>query len=327
MIFALAACRVTWGVPEAADCEGDAPSGDVWIYTSIYPEVVAKLDADLRRRFPGLEPHFLQAGSEKVALRYEAELAAGGSPACVLATSDPAWIDNLARRGVLIPHLAPNVLHLAREHVHPDGLWTTLRHGLVVLGTHSDVADAPQSFADLMHPRFAGRLSSGDPSASGSAFTLWSTLVHDQGWPYVEALDDAGLIAAGGNGAVLARIASRERDVGLLLLENLLDGQRRGDPVTVVFPSDGAVLVPGPIAIPAGCPNPLAARAVIDTWLSPEGQALLVDGGMYAVLPGLPPPTGAPPLGTVAVRPFGPDRLDVDGAAFKARFLSILDGP
>ncbi len=101
-----------------------------------------------------------------------------------------------------------------------------------------------------------------------------------------------------------ARIETGERPVGILLLENILAARRKGSPIEAVFPSDGAVAVPGPVAIPAGCPNPRAAEAVVDWLLAEEAQTLIARGDMYPVLPGVPPPPGAPPLDTIAVRPW-----------------------
>ena len=73
------------------------------------------------------------------------------------------------------------------------------------------------------------------------------------------------------------------------------------------FPTDGAVSIPGPIALTATCGNPTAAAAVYDLVLSPAGQELMRQGDMYSVLPSIPPPDGAPPLNTLAVRPWTPE--------------------
>src|SRR5690606_32190647 len=150
--------------------------------------------------------------------------------------------------------------------------------------------------ADLADPTFKGRITMGDPLASGTMLSTLAFWIDDGGWARIEALRDNDLIASGGNSSVLTRLETREREVGVLLLENLLVAQRKGSPTVTVFPEDGAIAVPGPIALTADCRNPVAARAVYDFVLSEAGQAAMVGGDMYGVLPTSPPPQGAPPL-------------------------------
>jgi iron(III) transport system substrate-binding protein len=294
----------------------------------MYPHVVERLEALVRERHPGLEPRFFQAGSEKVAQRVEAEWAAGSSPACVLLTSDPFWYARLDREGRLQPYLPPTALRIDRSLVDPDGAWLAARLSLMVLAVNGErvpAAERPTTFADLADPRFRDRITVGDPLASGTSFTWLAFAAESPGWPFVEALEANGLVAAGGSSAVLPRLDTGERPVGAILLENLLAAEHTL--AVPVFPTDGAVLVPGPVAITAGCPNPAGARAVVDTVLSPEGQAVMTSGDMYAVLPDVPPPDGAPALQDLAVRawPAGfVDRVSEGAAELKDRWAALV---
>lgn len=307
------ACRVEFGAPGGPAVRAGpdaAPTGEVWVYTSMYPEVLDALEVLIEARLPGVQPLWFQAGSEKVAQRVEAEWAAGGSPACLLMTSDPFWYARLADQGRLQPHLTPNVLQIDHALVDEDALWVAARRSLVVLAVNASIPEAerPGSFADLADPRWNGKITAPDPLASGTAFTWLAFQLRARDWAYVDALRRNALVAAGGNSAVLARVVSGERPVGVILLENLLTAEPPG--VVTVLPSDGAVVVPGPIAMTADCRNPVAARAVYDLLMSPEGQKLLVVGDMYAALPSLPPPDGAPPLDVIPVAPWMPHMVD-----------------
>jgi iron(III) transport system substrate-binding protein len=305
LLLCWSACRVEFGPPGGtAAPAGDAPSGEVWIYTSMYPSVIESFEALLRQELPQIEPRFYQAGSEKVAQRIEAEWTAGGSPACLVLTSDPFWYVRSARAGRLQRHLAPDVLRIDRALVDPDGTWATARLSLMVLAVPESMPaqERPRRFSDLADPRFAGRITIGDPLASGTTYTWLAFMLQEGGWTLVDQMRANGLVAAGGSSAVLGRITSGERPVGALLLENLLSAD--GTVAVPVFPEDGAVLVPGPIALTAECRNPVAARAIYDLILSRAGQQLIVAGDMYSPLPSLPPPQGAPPLTELAVRPW-----------------------
>ena len=70
-----------------------------------------------------------------------------------------------------------------------------------------------------------------------------------------------------------------EKDAGIILLENLLQAreQNPGAPIEIVYPEDGAILVPSPIAIMKTTAAPAAARRVYDFFLSDAGQSALVE--------------------------------------------------
>ncbi len=307
-----AACRVEWGPPGGgASAEGPV---ELWVYTSVYPEVLQTLEGPLQAAVPGARVQFFQGGSEKVAARFEAEEEGGGSPACVLLTSDPAWLEDLTARGRLRPYVSPRALELDRAFVTPT--WTAARLSLMVMA-----GPAPGSWAELADPAHQGRFSSGDPLASGTTFSTLAAWEQAFGWPWVERLSANGWMAAGGSSAVIARMKSGERPIGVVLMENLL---ARGIPYTL--PAEGAVPVPGPAAIPAGCAHPLLAMAVVDWLLSPEAQALFVAGQMYSPFPGAAPPAGAPPLEQLprmALPPGFWSTLAAEGPALKDRFRGL----
>jgi iron(III) transport system substrate-binding protein len=323
-------CRVEIGAPaDAVEASAvEAPRGEVWIYTSMYQPVIDAIDPQIRERWPDLDPQWYQAGSEKVAQRVETEWAAGGSKACLLLTSDPFWYADLARQGRLQPYLAPNVLHVERGLTDPDGYWVASRISLMVLavnGARLAPEARPRRFADLAAPAWKGRVTMPDPLASGTAFTTLAFWSRDPGWDFVAALRDNDLVAAGGNSSVMTRLESGEKDAGVLLIENVLAGRRKGSPVEVILPEDGAIAVPGPIALTAGCPNPGGARAVYDFLLSADGQRAFVAGDLYAARPEIEPPAGAPPLSAIAVQPwssaFVAEMLD-QRAALKDRWAA-----
>ncbi len=310
-LLLLLSCRVEFGPPEQAR-SGEA--AEIWLYTSIYEEVLATMRPLWERDLPDLRIEVYQAGSEKVAQRFEAELAAGGSRACVLASSDPAWYADLARRELLAPYLAPATAAMDKRWLDPQGRYFTMRVSLMVLA--STVQPAPASFRELAEPAWQGLVSTPDPLASGTAFTSWSALDAAYGADWMQQARGQGLIAQGGNSSVLARMESGERPVGMILLENLL--LKPDSPAKAILPADGAVAVSGPVAIAAGCADVHGAERFVAWLISPQAQQAIVAGGMHSPLPALPPPTGAPPLEEITLFPV-PEELD--SQAFKARWV------
>jgi iron(III) transport system substrate-binding protein len=312
LIALLLSCRVEVGRP--AQVQAEEPTGPVqlWVYTSLYQEVIDQLQPAAKQALPDVELLFFQGGSEKVAQRWEAEHEAGGSRACLIATSDPGWYVDLSRRGLLRTYITPRALDLPRPWVRPT--WATVRLGMMVMA--STVEPAPSAFRELVDPAWRDRYSSGDPLSSGTTFTTVSAWERIYGEEHSARLQQNGWVKAGGNSAVLGRMESGERPIGVLLLENLLlkPGRAR-----VIWPEDGAVPIPGPLAIPSDCPSPAAAERVYDWLFSDAAQQLIVQGAMYSPFPELPPPKGAPALSELHQMELPADFLDWMASGSEAR--------
>jgi iron(III) transport system substrate-binding protein len=310
-------CRIESAAPghgnrQAQASSQQAPSGELWVYTSMYRQVLDALEPLLRERMPDVRIHWYQAGSEKVSSRLEAERAAGGVRADVLLTSDPFLYERLRRQDALLRYASPYALRIPRSLVDPDAHWVSARLSTMVLVHREEETDVPRSFAALADPAFRGQVAVGDPLTSGTAFTWAVFLAERYGEAWFEALRANEVVVAGGNAAVLQKVESGEVKAGVLLLENALAAKERGSRLAVVWPEDGAVVIPGAVAIFAGTPNPAAARAFVDLLLSPEGQALIVErGDMHAVDPRLPGPGGLFPLEELLLRsqPWTEERL------------------
>ena len=314
-LVVLAACRIESAAPAdapAATAHEGEPSGEVWVYTSMYRHVLDAFEPLLKEKLPRVQVHWYQAGSEKVASRLEAERAAGAVRADLLATADPFLFERLAREGALARYASPNVLRVPRSLVELDGRYAAARLSTMVL-VHRKGSPAPASFADLASERWKGRAALGDPLTSGTAFT-WAVFMREKyGEGFFEQLRQRGAFVAGGNAAVLQKVESGEADAGVLLLENALTARARGSPIELVWPEDGAVVIPGYVAIFQTTRNPVAAKALVDVLLSPEGQRIIVEkGDLHAVDPRLPGPRGEPALEPLMARaqPWSPELVE-----------------
>lgn len=287
LLLLFSACRLEMGPPGHA-AEGERPT--VWVYTAIYQDQVDQFAAAVAADLPDIDVQWFQGGSEKVAQRWEAEHSAGRSPACILATSDPSWYVDLTRRDLLRPYVSPRALELPRDWVTPT--FAPHRVDLMVLGAGKE-GPAPKSFSELKDPAWNGTFSSGDPFSSGTSFTTVSAWDQVYGPDFLNQLQANGWVRAGGNSAVVGRIESGEKPVGVVLLNNLLT---KPDSARIIFPEDGAVPIPGPLAIPTDCPAPDAAERVVDWLMGETAEALVIKARMHSPFPGAPPPEGVPPL-------------------------------
>ena len=322
-----AGCRIETASPggAAVAAKTGAPSGEVWVYTSVYRHVLDALEPQLKEALPGVTIHWFQAGSEKVAAKLEAELAAGGTPCDVLVTSDPFLYERFKNERRWLRYVSPNGVRTPSRYVDPDGHYAAVRLSTMVL-VHKAGTPAPLSFAALATPEWKGEVALGDPLTSGTAFTWAVSMEQALGAKYFEQLRANEARVAGGNAAVLQKIEGGEAKVGVLLLENALAAKAKGSPIEIAWPSDGAVVVPGYAGIMASTQHAEAAKAFVDTLLSPAGQKIIAEvGDMHAVDPRVPGPRGSVSLDELVTRsaPWGEPILQhglEDGARVKAAF-------
>jgi iron(III) transport system substrate-binding protein len=276
----------------------------IWIYTSIYKEVIAEMKPELDKAMPDdVEVRWFQGGSENVAARISMEMAAGRTQADLILTSDPFWYLELIKTGKLLAYDSPVARLVPAQFQDPDHAFVTVRMPVMAIGYNPEAVrleDSPHSWKDLTQARWKGKLSMGSPLESGTSFTATALLSRMFGWEYFTDLRKQELVAAGGNSSVITRIETRERPVGVVLLENILKARKKGSPVQAVYPDEGLIPVPSPIAIAADTRNPELAKKAYDWFFSAAAQKAIVHGSMYSPVGGMPSPEGARPWAEVS---------------------------
>jgi iron(III) transport system substrate-binding protein len=338
LLLVLAACRVEIGPPERPAPpenteQGEKPSGKITIYTSLYRPVIEQIEPLLRTALPDVQVEWLQAGSEKIATRLDAELAAGAPRADLVMTSDPLWYERLWREGHLLPHASIRALAMPRELVHPEGAFVTSRISTMVIAYNERLVkaeEAPRTFAALFDERWRGKVTIPDPLGSGTAFTTLAFLVAREE-STIERMKAARTIASGGNTTAITRLESGEHAVGFVLLENVLMAKKAGSPLAYSVPEEGAVLIPGPIAILKKTANPRAARAVYDAVLGEAVQRAIVKGAMHSPFDGVPAPEGAPSIEELLETdyrwtPKFVERASAEGHELRKHFSEVMGG-
>lgn len=293
-------------------CGGD-DRRELWIYTSLYPSVIDQMKPLLAERFPDVRFRWYQKGSEQVAVRLNVELEAGNTECDLLVTSDPFYYLELKKRDELLAHQTNATAAVAQGLKDPDHAFCTVRIPVMVMGVRKELkhAERPEVFRDLIQDEFSGKVTMGDPLKSGTNFTTVAVLSRQFGWGFFEQLSQQGLLSAGGNSAVLRRLESGERSVGIVLLENLLARKDvSGNPVEILFPGDGAIPIPSPIAIMRRSGDPELAKEVFDFFFSEAMQDTIVRGNMYSPLPTHAAPTGAPAWADLKLVPWNTELLE-----------------
>ena len=278
------------------------PKGEVMVYTSIYPDIIDNMcKPNVAKAFPDMKVNWFQGGTEKVMTKMAGEIKAKKIGADVLMVAEPSYYLTLKKDNLLLDYVSPNQKDVISEK-DAKGAWSAVRISNMIIAYNTDklkAEDAPKSWKDLTDPKWKGKIAMPNPMLSGTAFVAVAALADKYGWEYFDQLKANGIRVEEGNSAIQNKLLTGEYACAMILEENILKlAGTKKEPLKVIYPEDGVVSVPSPIAIFNTTKNPDAAKALVDWWLSKEGQTAVVQGWMHSVRGDIEPPKGAPALKT-----------------------------
>lgn len=271
--------KVTPALIEAARKEGKLS----W-YTSVDLALGEKVASAFEAKYPGIKVKVERSGAERNYQRIGQEYQNKIYNCDVVNSSDAAHLVVWKRAGMLAPYLPEEVAqHFPAAHRDPDGMFASWRITLSPLGYNTKLVkadEAPKSYAELVDPKWAGKIVKAHPGYSGTIMTATQQLSRDLGWAWFEKLAKLKVMQVQSATEPPKKLALGERalmaDGGEYVIEEL---RTRGEPVEIVYPAEGTPLITGPSAIMARAPNPNAAR-LFQAWsMTREAQQLNIDVG------------------------------------------------
>jgi iron(III) transport system substrate-binding protein len=187
-------------------------------------------------------------------------------------------------------------------------------------------ADAPEKWKDLLDPKWKGKLVTAHPGYSGSVATYMLALVNLYGWDYFKQLAQNKPHITQSVHDPAQVVASGERVVGANGADYFLYLQRKkGNPLGIVYPQDGAPLVVSPSAITSSSPHPTAARLFTDFIFTKQVQQFLADSeALYVPHPEATYPADKPKLSEIKSLNIDPDELERRTEEIKKRFTEFF---
>ena len=308
----------------AAEKEGTV----VW-YNSVDVKVAEAIAKAFKQAYPKIEVEVERSGSERVLQRVNQEMQAGIRNADVVNSSDASHFLYWKQQKWLASHTPPDAKAFDAKYRDPDGEYFTWRASLCVAGYNTNLvkdADAPKSYADLLDPKWKGKMAKAHPGYSGTALTGTFAVTKALGWGYLEKLSKQGVQQLQSTTATPKSLASGERAV-------MVDGNEynmfieidKKSPVKIIYPAEGTPFVNSPSAIFKDAPHPNAARVFENFIFTVPAQQLLVNvGGLRSVNPDVKEPAGRTPLKDIKLLPDDPAAMLPQVAEIKKKYTALF---
>src|SRR5215207_10849788 len=181
------ASAITPALVEAAKKEGKLA-----FYTAMDLAFAERLAKTFEERFPGVAVRVERSGAERIFTRIAQEYGGNINVVDVVNTADQAHCIVWKRNGWLAPYIPQEVAqHYDKSYYDPDGFEVVTRVLVSPFGINTDLvkmADAPKSFADLLNPKWAGKMVKAHPAYSGTIMNATFQIARDLGWDYLEKL-------------------------------------------------------------------------------------------------------------------------------------------
>jgi len=319
------ASPVTPALIEAAKKEGKV----VW-YTSVDLKLSEQIGKAFEAKYPGVACKVERTGAERILQRIGQEYTANVHAVDVVNSSDASHLVYWKDQGLLEAYVPEDVAKFyPAEHKDADGTYASFRVFLCIIAYNTNMVkkeEAPKSFADLLDPKWKGKMVKAHPGYSGTIMTATFQMARDLGWEYFEKLAQQNILQVQSAADPPKKIALGERAVQADGVEYLiLQGRESGQPVEPVYATEGNPLIIGPNGLFKAAPNPNAARLFQSFCFSPECQQLCIDiGGLRSVHPQTKEHAGRTPLSQIKLMKDDAAAVLKNGEQIKARYTKIF---
>jgi iron(III) transport system substrate-binding protein len=273
------------------------------VYTAHYDtETIADLCAAFDKKYPGVKCNFVRTTAQVAFQRFQQDLQANLAVASVFSSTDVSHYPDLKKRGLLMayqPHNLGKTVDFLKQYSDRDNTyWVTAAALVVITYNNSLVAekDAPKKWTDLLDPKWKDKVSIGHPAFSGYVGT-WVVLMRKlYGWDYFEKLERNKPQIGRSINDTVTMLNAKERWVAAGPEATTLLSRDKGNPLSVIYPADGTLLIVSPTGIPKNAPAPSAAKLFVEFLLDKEAAEIQVKNHALSVIKGIKPAAGAKPL-------------------------------
>jgi iron(III) transport system substrate-binding protein len=291
----------------------------VIVYTSLENEEVVEYLKLANKELPDLDIQAIRLSTGELGARMLAEK---DNP-----QADLVWgwaVTNMSEfvpKGMLVPYKPKGWEKIPANFKDPEGYWTAIDLYAAALVPNTKVLEQknlpmPKGWKDLLNPAYKGMLIMPNPASSGTGFLQVASLLvlldpdyknkpveENKAWDFLKELDKnmGQYIKSGSKPAKLT--AAGEYAIGCSFAFVYSSLKKKGFPVALVMPEEGAGFELEANALLKGAKNEAAAKKFLDWALSQSAMKEYAKFKLGVAYPGIPGPEGLPALATIKLAP------------------------
>lgn len=323
------------GVSDALIREAVATNkGEIILHNALFDNLSTAITNGFKAAYgaKGLTVKVVRSQSSQQVSIYEQELRANKVSEDLLMFVDEGQFRNFARAGKLTPYCSENYKDFRPGAIGPDCTYLNVAAYYQYISYNPEMvkaADAPKAWADLLNPKWKGKISIPDPKVGGGhyyfVFTMFK-LFGDEWFTKVRAND---ALQTQSHGVTNNQILAGERLAGVnISVLARRDGPfpgGKGGPIQESFPAEGGALLPASLAITRGGPNLPGAKVFMEWASSLEGQKVINQLGHFSLRKDFTSVEGDD-LSKIKYHAWDPDEMDAKREELTARSIRLLSG-
>jgi iron(III) transport system substrate-binding protein len=258
--------------------------GELTWYTAHSDDTTAQaLGHDFEAIYPGMKVNVVRTTAQVAFQRVSQEIKASAMQVDVLSSTDIGHYVYLKEKNLLekyVPENAAKVLEIYKNY-DPDGYYYVTSAGLIAIGYNTEKlkeADAPKNWPDLLDPKWKDKIALGHPGFSGYVGTWAVSLRKLYGWEFFDKLaKNNPQVGRSINDTVTMLNAGERIIAGSGPVGTAMESAQKGNPLAMIYPTDGSVLILAPSGIMKGVKHPMGARLFMEYLMSVEASKVWVD--------------------------------------------------
>ncbi len=260
--------------------EGAKKEGQMVFYAAMNVDDSNRMLVGFEKKYPFIKTKLFRLGSTQLLTKMLAEKRAGFHN-CDVVTNNLFEFDVKTKEGMLGKYMSPEAKAIPAIFKDPAGYWASLYlqpFGITYNTRLVAPQDVPKGYADLLHPRWKGKMSldRGDESWLAGIIHIMG---EEKGLNYARKMAEQNINFRSGHTLLLQMLAAGEFSLDINSHVQRAERNRHlGAPLDWVAPEPSLVSY-NPIGITANPPHPNAAKLFVDYTLSREGQRIVRDIG------------------------------------------------
>lgn len=280
-----------------------------WYITHYSGELAQEAARHFTAKHPGVRVNVVRTTAQIAYARLTQDIKAGVANCDVFSSTDISHYIELKTKGLLARFTPEDAGRLSPEFLKfsDPGLYYPTSAGMVLIAYNTKLVppgQAPRNWTDFLDPKWRGKISLGHPGFSGYVGTWVIAMRNLYGWDFFKKLEKNKPLIGRSINDTVTMLNSGEREIAAGPDQTTVESAAHGNPLAIVYPTDGAVLMVSPSAIMKNAPHPNAARLFMDYLMSADYSRVLVANLALPMRPDVAPPKGMRPLSEIKlIRP------------------------